>query len=459
MAATTPDPRTLAGELLQRTSWSTAELAAHQSRQLAALLRHAVAASPYYRRVLGPDAAHAPLAQLPTLSKATLMAHFDEIVTDPRLHRSRLEEHLSGPRAGELLDGYRVLCTAGSTGRSGIFVYSAEEFAPGVAAMLRTMTLFGVTPAMRVGGMGAAHPVHISRHLIAGVAGASAGPPSSAPRTSAADPLPKLVEAFNTSQPDVLVGYPSMHSLLAEEQLAGRLHITPRVVVYSGEVITEDMRARISAAWGLAPHGLYSSTEVAMIASSCPAQVGLHLWEDLVLVEVVDERDQPVPPGVPGHKILITNLLTRTQPLIRYEISDSVTLAEGPNPTGWPFRRITAVEGRSDDILDLPAAGGGTVAVHPLHLRAPFTGFPEVVQYQVVHDDHGLRVSIVLRPGAAADTPQRIHSALASRLRTAGALPPPIIVTPVTGIDRGTNHAAKFAIIKSHRQRGQTRRA
>jgi phenylacetate-CoA ligase len=192
-----------------------------------------------------------------------------------------------------------------------------------------------------------------------------------------------------------------------------------------------------------------------MIASSCPAQVGLHLWEDLVLVEVVDEHDQPVAPGVAGHKILVTNLLTRTQPLIRYEITDSVTLAAGPNPTGRPFRRLTAVEGRSDDILHLPTPAGGTVAVHPVHLRAPFIGFPQVVQYQVVHDERGLQVSVVLRPGAATDTTERIRHALTGRLRTAGALPPPITVNSVPGIDRGTNHAAKFAVVQArHRTQG-----
>jgi putative adenylate-forming enzyme len=447
MTATTPGPRELADALLKRTSWSPDELAEHQTRALEALLRHAVTASPYYRRMLGPDAVDAPLAQLPTLSKATLMEHFDEIVTDSRLGRARLEAHLTGPRASQPLDGYRVLSTAGSTGFRGIFVYSEEEMSAGVAAMLRTMRLFGITPGMRVAGVGAADPVHISRHLIAGVTGQL----PDAARTSAADPLPHLVEVFNTAAPDVLFGYPSMHALLAEEQLAGRLHIAPRTVVYAGEVMSEDMRARISAAWGVTPHSLYSATEVAMIASSCSARVGMHLWEDLVLVEVVDEHDRPVPAGVLGHKILITNLFSRAQPLIRYEISDSVALSEGPNPTGWPFRRITAVEGRSDDIVHLAAAGGGTVAVHPVHLRAPFGGFPEIVQYQIVHDSTGIEVLIVQRPGADRETPERIRDALARRLRTAGALPPPITVTPVTRIDRGSSHATKFAIVRSRR--------
>jgi len=186
-----------------------------------------------------------------------------------------------------------------------------------------------------------------------------------------------------------------------------------------------------------------------VLASTSPRQIGLHLWEDQTLVEVVDAADRPVPPGVPGHKVLVTNLVNRVQPLIRYEISDSVTVGGGVDPAGWPFRRIAAVEGRSDDIVDLAAAGGGTMAVHPLHLRAPFAAFPEVVQYQVVHDERGLSVSVVLRPGTPSDIAQRVRGALAHQLSDNGAVPPPIIVTPVPRIDRESGHSAKFTAVKS----------
>jgi hypothetical protein len=54
------DPRTLARELVSRTRWSPERLATHQRERLAALVRHAVAASPYYREVFGPDPAGAP---------------------------------------------------------------------------------------------------------------------------------------------------------------------------------------------------------------------------------------------------------------------------------------------------------------------------------------------------------------------------------------------------------------
>jgi phenylacetate-coenzyme A ligase PaaK-like adenylate-forming protein len=152
----------LCGQLIARAHWTTEQLAAHQRDRLNRLLRHAVADSPYYRRVLGDDVARGqvPLRELPTLTKPALMDHFDAIVTDGRLQGDRVEAHLAGPSAGELLDGFRVFSTAGSTGRRGAFVYSAAEFAVWMAAQLRMLHTMGVTPAMRVAAIGAPDPVH-----------------------------------------------------------------------------------------------------------------------------------------------------------------------------------------------------------------------------------------------------------------------------------------------------------
>jgi phenylacetate-CoA ligase len=113
------------------------------------------------------------------------------------------------------------------------------------------------------------------------------------------------------------------------------------------------------------PLDFYGTTEALILAAGRPGQAGLDILEDLVVVEVVDQRDRPVPPGVPGHKLLLTSLVSRVQPLLRYELTDSVTLARGPNPLGLPYARIAAVDGRSDDVVTLPATGGGRVAVHP----------------------------------------------------------------------------------------------
>lgn len=99
----------LEAELLERDRWSRGQLLAYQDQRVRALITHAIARSPYYREVLGADAGDRPLAELPTLSKTTLMAEFDRIVTDPRLRLADLRAHLAGPDPLQsFLGAYRV---------------------------------------------------------------------------------------------------------------------------------------------------------------------------------------------------------------------------------------------------------------------------------------------------------------------------------------------------------------
>ena len=441
--------RVLVGEQLARDRWARDQLLAYRDERLRALLRHATAASPYYREVLGPDAASGavPLAELPTLPKATLMDNFDRIVTDPRLRRADLDAHLAGPDpAKPYLGSYRVFATAGTTGLRGLFVYSAEEFASWIATCLRGMTSWGVTPATRMAGIGSPSPLHISQQVYATLL---AGRPSSAPQVTVTTPLPELVAALNAYQPQALTAYASIAAQLAEEQLDGRLRIAPTVVGTTSEVLTADMRRRIRDAWSLEPLDFYGTTEATVPAAGRQGQVGMDILEDLVVLEVVDQHNRPVPPGTPGHKVLLTNLVNHAQPLIRYELTDSVTIDGGPNPLGLPYARIAAIDGRSDDIITFPAASGGEVAVHPFRLRAPFAGLPEVRQYQIHHGQAGLHVRVVLRPTAPPDTLARVRTALTRELQAAGATPPPIQVTPVPTIQREGGHGAKLKLIQT----------
>jgi len=446
--------RALAGEQLARDRWSRDRLLAYQGERLRALIAHAVAASPYYREVLGPDAASGdvPLQELPTLPKATLMDNFDRIVTEPRLRRAELEAHLAGPGAGQpYLGRYRLFTTAGTTGLRGLFVEDADEFAVWIGTCLRGLACWGVGPATRLAGIGSPSPLHISNQVYAELLAGQAG---AAPRLAVTTPVPEMVAALNAFQPEALTAYPSVAAALAEEQLQGRLRIAPTLVATSSEVQTADMRRRIGEAWRVTPLDFYGTTEALIPAAGRPGQAGMDILEDLVVLEVTDEHDRPVPPGVPGRKVLLTNLVNRVQPLVRYELSDSVTLAGGPNPLGLPYARIAAVDGRSDDVITLAAAGGGRVAVLPFRLQAPFSELLEVRQYQVVHDLAGLRVAVVLRDRAPADTPARVRAALVRELRDAGAVPPPIEVTPVPEIERDPGHGAKLKLVRSVVPRG-----
>lgn len=135
------------------------------------------------------------------------------------------------------------------------------------------------------------------------------------------------MERLNSFDPEWLHAYPSIAALLAEEQEAGRLRITPRVVSTSSELRTEQMTERIRAAWGHAPFDCYGVTEVGLFGAECEQHRGIHAFDDLFIFEVVDDDYRAVPEGETGTRILVTNLFARTQPLVRYEVTDMIAVA------------------------------------------------------------------------------------------------------------------------------------
>ena len=451
----------LARELIGHDRWTEAQLADHQRRRLEQVVRHAAASSPFYREHLaglGP-ADPVELGQLPTVDKATVMDRFDDLVTDPRLKLAAVEAHLDGLAGDDLLLGrYRAMATGGSTGRKGVFVADRPEWRQYLAGFFRWNHYIGLKPRLprrlRVASIAAARPLHMTYRMAASI---DVGL-YRVLRLEAATPPAAMVEALNRHQPEFLYAYGSVLGLLAAEQLEGRLRISPAIVASSGETHTDELRDAIRSAWETSSFELYAMTEAGIIGSHCERHTGIHLFEDQAIVEVVDERDRPVPAGQAGHKLLVTNLVTRTQPLLRYEVSDMVAVAPERCPCGRPFRLLAGIEGRNDDILHLPAAAGGTTAVHPLALRTALAGIPGLAQYKVIHDRDGLHVRVALRPGAdPADAAHLVATRLAAKLTAQGATRPAIEVELRDTLQDERDTAGKFKLVESRLPRPAAR--
>jgi len=453
----------LGRELVGHDRWTGAELAAHQRRRLEEMVRHAAASSPFYRERyagigLGP-AGPVELGQLPTVDKATVMDRFDDLVTDRRLTLAAVEAHLDGLAGDQLLNGrYRAMATGGSTGRKGVFVADRLEWRQYLAGFFRWNHYVGLEPRLPrrvpIASIGAARPLHMTYRMAASI---DVGL-YRVLRLEAATPPAAMVEALNRHQPEFLYAYGSVLGLLAAEQLEGRLQISPAAIASSGETHTDELRDAIRAAWGTSSFELYAMTEAGILGSHCERHSGIHLFEDQAIVEVVDERDRPVPDGQLGHKLLVTNLVTRTQPLIRYEVSDMVMMATEQCPCGRPFRLLAGVEGRNDDILHLPAAAGGTTAVHPLALRTALAGIPGLSQYKVVHDADGLHVGVALRPGAdPAEAVHLVTTRLAAKLAAQGATHTTVQVELRDTLQDERDTAGKFKLVESRLPRPAAR--
>jgi phenylacetate-CoA ligase len=436
--------------LARHDQWSPEQLRAQQHQRLAEIVEYARNRSGFYQRLYaGID--EIDLQQLPVIDKATVMDHFDELVCDPRLTLQTLEEHLDGLERDDLyLDEYRVLATGGTTGRKGVFVYDRAEWRELVAGFYRMSDYVGLRPRLPrrvpITAVGASRPAHVSYRLSAS---ADTGI-FRVQRLSATSPLDEIVVALNAHRPEFLYAYSSMASLLAFEQLEGRLDIAPRIVVTSGETPTGDLAGAVREAWAGAWFELYGTTETGIFGVHCSEHTGLHLFEDEFIVEVVDENHRPVPAGQTGDHILLTSLVNRTQPLIRYVISDLVTIRPELCPCGRPFRVVAGIEGRNDDILRLVGPHGNEIVVHPLVLRSPMAAVPGLREYRILHDDRGLHVRVALRPGFKVDdATAAIRRGLDDAITALGAAAPEVTVEVVERIEDGRDSAGKFRLIES----------
>jgi len=147
--------------------------------------------------------------------------------------------------------------------------------------------------------------------------------------------------------------------------------------------------------------------------------------------------------------VLVTNLVNYAQPLIRYELSVVVTLADGPNPAGRP----TSGSPRSMAAAWTPSISRAAVVARspctPPGLGPAFAALPEVRQYQIPHDHRGLHVRVVLAGGPSAGTPARLRLALVEAIEAVGAVTPPIEVEQVAALEREPGPAAKVPGVPS----------
>lgn len=369
-------------------------LAARQQARFAELVAFARQYSPYYRNLYRDQPSQmTDISRLPAVTKPELMSHFDDWVTDPTVTRTSAEAFAADPKQiGELYLGRYFLCsTSGTTGTPALFVhdqkamrvyettlsirgyqawYSLREIFALLRAGARTAVLFSMS----------GHIPSFSRWERV-----RKRSPRRAKRMlglSVLTPLPSMVQALNEFQPAALSGYSTVLTLLAEEQRAGRLRIKPAMVLTGAESLSAAAHARIEEAFHCLVRDAYGATEFQGIALECE-QGWLHVNADWVLLEPVDEAYQPVAADQPSFTVLLTNLANRVQPLIRYDLGDSILVRPDPCPCGNPLPAIH-VEGRRDELLRMQASSGAWIPLLPLALGTVIEETPGVRRFQVI---------------------------------------------------------------------------
>jgi len=395
--------------------------------RLQALIRVARERAPLYRRLyrnLRDDRALS-LAELPVVNKSDLMADVAAGFTDVSITPAALHAFVADPtNVGTLFHGrYAVWTSSGTSGTPGLFLHDTHALA--VYEALETLRFRGLSSLAQYG----ARVLAGERFALVMVTGGHFASVSSAEHLRRAfpwlaanvapfslfTPLAQLVAQLNQYRPTLLATYPTAAQMLAQEQDAGRLQLQLAEMWTGGEVLAPHVRTRLEQVFGCRVRNSYGASEFPSIGWECGLG-SLHVNSDWVLLEGVDEAYRPVPAGTPSHTTLLTNLANHVQPLIRYELGDSITLLP-PCACGSTFPAIR-VEGRHDDALRFADETGRLVTLLPLVLSTVLEEQAGVHDFQVTQTDaHNLRVSLGSAEPAADE---RVRSALAAHLAQQG---------------------------------------
>jgi phenylacetate-coenzyme A ligase PaaK-like adenylate-forming protein len=374
------------------------QLVARQQRRLRSLVAWAKARSPYYaERYRHIDPARVALEQLPPLTKNEMMANFDQFLTDPRLKRAEIESFVSDPaRLGQwYLGRYAVSRTSGTQGLQALIVQDRRMMELLFSLQMSRGTVFPVSPlgvVQRLVRKARLAVVTIGRGFYPSAAAMAYAPAASRSFINRLwlthiEPLDYVVDQLNRFQPQILLAYANVLELLARETLAGRLRLAgaaPLVqVINMSEPLSDGARNLAQRAFGLPITNNYAAGECMALSTGCPQGHGMHLQMDWAILEVVDRHGQPVAPGQPGEKVLLTNLYNTLQPFIRYEIADVVTVSPNPCPCGSVLPLILKVEGRTDEVVWI-RDGDRYRQLHPFVFVDCLDEYPAVGWYQII---------------------------------------------------------------------------
>ncbi|HTE50097.1 MAG TPA: hypothetical protein VK698_04440 [Kofleriaceae bacterium] len=371
-----------------------AELFAFQRGELAALVRHAAAHVPFYRRRfaaagVSPDDIRGPedLARLPILGRAEA--------------RTAAEERLSEvePRASIRKT------TGGTTGEPLVIRYDVDSEYWRQAVKLRG---FGWTgwrigePSLHYWGE-YTKTLPLKQRVKQAVDRAIR-------REHYVDCTPRgdehkaeVVRLIRKLRPRAIFCYAQAGAELARHiNRTGARDWDTIPVVCGAERVWPGDRAALEQAFGPAVFETYGCREVMLIASECGEHDGLHIQVENLVVELVGPDGNPVAPGQVG-QVVLTDLHNHGQPFIRYANGD-LAVAMPPEPRcrcGRAHPRLASVEGRSTETLrdrDGNAVGG-------MVFNLAFSPLAEAVrQFQAVqHADGSITVKVV--PAAGGELP------------------------------------------------------
>lgn len=313
---------------LKRNEKKTAEeISSLQTKKLKRLLHYAYEHSAYYRNsferagITAEMIDSTPLSAFPVMDKSVLMSQFEEIITVPDLTQEEIRDFDEKGTIDKMLfqDKYHIVHSSSSTGTPKYFVYDESAWNSMLLGIVRG-ALWNMTMPEIIKFL-----IHGPRIVyIAATDGRYGGSMAVGDGVNGVGakqiyldintPLDEWISTIKKFKPNMIIGYPSAVKILAELVEKGDLDLKVLRIVTCGEPLGASLRKYLEGVFGSDVINFYGASESLSLGVESSPKEGMLLFDDMNIIEIQD--------GV----MYLTCLYNFVQPLIRYRLSDQLTL-------------------------------------------------------------------------------------------------------------------------------------
>ena len=417
--------------VLERSQWWDRDrIEEARVRRLRALVLHASATSPFYAERFAQASidplrvrSMTDLTGLPLLTKADVRSELSRILS--RAYRQ--EDLVSAKTGGSTGEALHVFCDKlGAQVRGG--------------AALRTNLWSGWRLGQPIAAVWGNPPVaHTLKSRLRGCLTNRIFYLDTMRIDAAA--INRFVEDWRRWRPGMLYGHAHSLYILAEALRDRGSALRPCGIVATSMMLIQPERETIEAVFGVPVTNRYGCEEVSLIASECEEHRGMHLNAEHAYVEFLRDDGSACAPGEEG-RIVITELVNRAMPMIRYEVGDRGVPSDRYCPCGRTLPMLESLTGRSADFLI--ATNGSLVAGVSL-IERTLTRFAGIRQMQLVQEEHNAAVANLV---PAEGWSKQIESELIAELRSHLGADFRIDVREVASIAQERNGKYRFSICR-----------
>lgn len=336
----------------------------YQKKKLDKILLYAYDHSDYYKTaftlkgIKRSDIGKIDITNYPTLDKKTLMENFNNLVCKKLdLDEMRTFDADIANKNKLYKDKYHIVHSSGTTEKPGYFVYDESAWSDMLVGIVRA-ALWGMSMKDIVKLL-IKKPKIVYIAATDGRYGGAMAVGDGITDVGAEqlfldikEPLEDWIDKLNKFNPNIVIGYPSAIKILGESIARNEIDLTLERIITCGEPLPKNLRDYFENEFNCDVINFYGASESLALGVEVGNKDEMYLFDDMNYIEIIDDS------------MYITCLYNYIQPLIRYKITDNLT--ENGISNIIPFKTVTNILGRNEDLMWFRSDKGKREFLHPL---------------------------------------------------------------------------------------------